>query len=135
MNATDPEISFESLGLQYRHQLRNRNFEAASATLQVLTEDVQVGDPDTYQRLELAIFKAEMFTQAGLPQRSFTIALRTAAAAQRAGIYPVLWSAVGLLCTALVALEEYQAAVSLLDSVIPQVSPRNWQSLAYEDLL
>lgn len=117
--STDPEISFEFECLRFKHELRTVNLESASSILSKLGEDVKADETDVYQRLTVAVLKARMFAHAGTPQKGFTIALKAAVAAQRAGIMPVLWEAVGLFCDTLVAVEEFDAAARLLDAVLP----------------
>lgn len=76
---------------------------------------------DLHSKLKLMVLKARIHDKSGIPQKGFSVALRAASLAHKARIMDVLWDAVGTLCRVLVSLAEYDAAVHLLRSIMPQV--------------
>lgn len=84
--------------------------------LQVLDQQ----EADIFQRLKVMILKARIYDQAGIPQKGFSVALRAASLAHKAQLLPVLWDAVGAICRILVSVNEFDAAVRLIESVLPQ---------------
>ena len=74
------------------------------------------------RRIKLLILKARLFAKAGLPTKGFSIAMRAASSAQRAMVMPAMWEAIGALSVILIDLGEFDAARSLVDAIMPQVS-------------
>ena len=65
--------------------------------------------------------KAQIYNQAGIPQKGFSIAIRAASLAYKARLLPALWEAVGALCQILNSLKEFNATSRLLRAIMPQV--------------
>ncbi len=117
----DPSDTFELSLLHLQYLLQSGDLTAALSRIEKLSKDVEGQGSDVYQSTQLAIVKTRLFAQAGWSERGFSVAMRAASLAQRAGLVPAVWEAVGCICDVLVNAEEYGSAVSLLDAVIPQV--------------
>ena len=76
---------------------------------------------DVFHQIKLMILKARIYDKAGIPQKGFSVALRAASLAYKARLLPALWDAVGALCRVLISLKEFEAAVRLMESIMPQV--------------
>ncbi|KAL9014863.1 MAG: hypothetical protein Q9173_000500 [Seirophora scorigena] len=102
-------------------QLRRRDFPKAMTLLEKLLKVLNQQEADIFQRLKVMILKARIYDQAGIPQKGFSVALRAASLAHKAHLLPVLWDAVGAICRILVSVNEFDATVRLIESVLPQV--------------
>ena len=87
------------------------------------------------RRIKLLILKARLFAKAGLPTKGFSIAMRAASSAQRAMIMPAMWEAIGALSVILIDLGEFDAARSLVDTIMPQVSLLSMTSGKFDVLI
>ena len=115
------EISFNISILDIELQIRCRDYSRAMHLLENLATRLYENEADLYQHVKLMTLKAKIYDKAGMPQKSFSVALRAASMAHRAKIFPALWEAVGAVCAVLNSLREFGAATKLLHSVIPQV--------------
>lgn len=109
-------VSFLEIDLQ----LRRRDYPNALSLLKKLLTGLNQQEADIFQRLKAMILKARIYDKAGIPQKGFSVALRVASLAYKARLLPVLWEAVGAICRILVSVQEFDAAVRLLESVLPQ---------------
>ena len=91
----------------------------------VLLEDYQKAvrdeEMDMFEKIRLMVSKAQIFDRAGLPQKSFSIAIRAANLALNGRYMAILWDAIGILCKALNGLREFRAAIKLLTAIMPQI--------------
>ena len=78
-------------------------------------------EADIYCRIKVMTLKARIYDRAGTPQKGFSVALRAASLARRSKLLPSLWEAVNAICAILNSLDEFEASVKLLDSIVPQV--------------
>lgn len=77
---------------------------------------------DLAQTLHLLTLKAGVFAAAGKPEKGFSIAVRAASRAERAGLVPVLLEALAALAEILNKVGEFAAAKELVKAALPQVS-------------
>lgn len=108
---------------------------AAFRCIQEADEQVDSQESDVCLRLQLMVLKARLLSRAGHSPKGFSLALRSASYAQRVGILPALWNAVRELASILITMEEFQTAISLLDSIIPQVRSICERSILYANIV
>ncbi|KAK7537265.1 anaphase-promoting complex subunit 5-domain-containing protein [Phyllosticta citribraziliensis] len=124
---SDPTLQFDLFLLEIEHLVHNmgaysaalQRVEAAAAELKRENQQLH-GGGDIYRRIQLLILKAALFAHAGHPLKGFSAAMRAAASAHRAKLWPALWEALAVVEGALVAMGEFEAAARLGDAVIPQ---------------
>jgi anaphase-promoting complex subunit 5 len=76
---------------------------------------------DLAQTLHLLTLKAGIFAAAGKPEKGFSIAVRAASRAERAGLVPVLLEALAALAEILNKVGEFAAAREIVEAALPQV--------------
>lgn len=76
---------------------------------------------DLAQTLHLLTLKAAVFAAAGKPEKGFSIAVRAASRAERAGLVPVLLEALAALAEILNKVGEFAAAREVVEAALPQV--------------
>ena len=102
-------------------QARQGDYSKALEILEVSASRPNYEEGDIIHRIKLMTLKARIYEKAGTPQKGFSIAIRAASLAHRAKALPALWDAVGAVCAVLVSLREYEGAVRMLASILPQV--------------
>jgi anaphase-promoting complex subunit 5 len=117
----DPDVTFELDLLHLQYLLQSGDLSTALTRVDEMADHMELQGVDVYHSTQLAIFKAKIFAHAGLPEKGFSAAIRAANLAQKVGLMPALWDAVGCICVILLAMEEFAAVQALLDAVIPQV--------------
>ena len=78
-------------------------------------------ETDIFQRVKLMILKARLYEKAGLPHKGFSVAVRAASMAYSAHLLPALWESIGGVCRVLISLKDFEAAVKIMRSIMPQV--------------
>jgi hypothetical protein len=76
---------------------------------------------DLAHTLHLLTLKAAVFAAAGKPEKGFSIAVRAASRAERAGLLPVLLEALAALAEILNRVGEFGASRDLVEAALPQV--------------
>jgi hypothetical protein len=76
---------------------------------------------DLAQTLHLLTLKAGVFAAAGKPEKGFSIAVRAASRAERAGLGPVLLEALAALAEILNKVGEFGPAREVVEAALPQV--------------
>lgn len=76
---------------------------------------------DLAQTLHLLTLKAGVFAAAGKPEKGFSIAVRAASRAERAGLIPVLLEALAALAEILNKVGEFGPAREVVEAALPQV--------------
>ncbi|MCJ1396268.1 Anaphase-promoting complex subunit 5 [Xylographa bjoerkii] len=117
----DREMAFPIIVLEVNVQVRQRNYSEAIDLLEKHAEKLHAGEADILYRILLMTLKAQIYDQAGIPQKGFSIAIRAASLAYKARLLPALWQAVRALCQVLNSLKEFDAASKLLRAIMPQV--------------
>ncbi|MCJ1370130.1 anaphase promoting complex subunit 5 [Loxospora ochrophaea] len=115
------DISFTTLVLEIDFYIRKEDFPAAMKLLEKQATQLNNEEADIFQRVKLMILKSRIYDKAGIPQKGFSVAIRAASLAHRARLLPALWEAVGAVCRVLISLKEFDAAATLLESIMPQV--------------
>ncbi|KAL8763874.1 MAG: hypothetical protein Q9184_000470 [Pyrenodesmia sp. 2 TL-2023] len=114
------ELHFSISFIEIDLLLRRKDFSHALTLLDVFLTDLNQQEADIFQRLKVMVLKARIYDKAGIPQKGFSVALRAASLAHKAWLLPMLWEAVGAICKILISIKEFDAAVRLLESVLPQ---------------
>ncbi|MCJ1435698.1 anaphase promoting complex subunit 5 [Xylographa pallens] len=117
----DREMTFPIMVLEVNVQVRRQNYSNAVVLLEKHAEELQAEDADILFRILLMTLKAQIYDQAGISQKAFSIAIRAASLAYKARLLPALWQAVRVLCQVLNSLEEFDSASKLLRAIMPQV--------------
>ncbi|KAL8699400.1 MAG: hypothetical protein Q9201_006029 [Fulgogasparrea decipioides] len=115
-----PELQHNVSMAEIDLQIRRRDYSRALSLLEQLLTDLNKHEADIFQRLKAMILKARIYDKAEMPQKGFSVALRAASLAHKARLLPLLWEAVGAICRILVSVKEFDAAVRLIESVMPQ---------------
>ena len=76
---------------------------------------------DLAHTLHLLTLKAAVFAAAGKPEKGFSLAVRAASRAERAGLLPVLLHALAALVEILNKVGEFGAGRDLAEAALPQV--------------
>ncbi|KAL8734414.1 MAG: hypothetical protein Q9181_003217 [Wetmoreana brouardii] len=116
-----PELQYNVFMAEIDLQIRRRDYSRALRLLEQLLTDLNKHEADIFQRLKAMILKARIYDKAEIPQKGFSVALRAASLAHKARLLPLLWEAIGAICRILVSVKEFDAAVRLIESVMPQV--------------
>ncbi|KAL8870083.1 MAG: hypothetical protein Q9174_003789 [Haloplaca sp. 1 TL-2023] len=117
-----PDSQFDVSVLEVHIRIRRREYSGALALLEKILAGLDKQEADIFQRLKMMILKARIYDHAGMPQKGFSIVLRAASLAHKALLLPVLWEAVGTICRILVSVKEFDAAVKLLEGILPQAT-------------
>ncbi|KAL8873489.1 MAG: hypothetical protein Q9198_007015 [Flavoplaca austrocitrina] len=115
-----PELQYYISLVEIQLHMRRSDYAHALSLLEKLLSDLEQQEADIFQQLKAMILKAQLFDQAGVPQKGFSVALRVASLAHRARLLPVLWEAVGAIGRVLVSMKEFGATVRLIENVLPQ---------------
>lgn len=102
-------------------RLRRCDYSAAMDLLENLATRMDNCETDVLQRVKIMILKARIYDNAGIAQKGFSVALRAASLAHKAQILPALWEAIGAISRVLISMREFEAAVRLMESIMPQV--------------
>lgn len=95
-----------------------------SAALKLIERIAQTTPQETFDidmQVKLLIMKAHIFAKTDQPERGFSLAMRAVSIAHRSRLLTGLWEAVGALSVILMAFQEFDAAQTVLGSIIPQV--------------
>ena len=120
--APDLEVSFTLSLLEIDLLMRRGVMDQAIDVIDSLAEKASQENADIVYQTKLLSLKARGLAKCGHPLKGFSIAVRAANLAYRARILPALWEASGVLSNILLELKEYDAVVSLLETIIPQVT-------------
>lgn len=115
------DLQFAITLLQIDLHVRREDFSEGLNILENLAAKLNDEEADISHRIKIMTLKARIFDKVGLAQKGFSIALRAARLAHQARLLPALWEAVGAVSRVLISVEEFEAAVKLVESMIPQV--------------
>jgi len=107
--------------LEVNFHIRKANYAKAMELLDIHAKELHSQDADVHQRLKLMILKSHIYPKVEMPQKGLALAIRAANQAYKVRLLPVLWDAVGVLCKILISIKEFEAAVKLLESSMPQI--------------
>ncbi|KAF3894327.1 Anaphase-promoting complex subunit [Trichophyton interdigitale] len=117
----DPEVSTALSLLKIDLLMRQGDYDDALSTVDQVAQSMHQDSFDIATQISLLITKARIFDKTGQPERGFSLAMRAAKIAHRSRLLHSLWDAVAALCVILMSFREFSAALSLLESVMPQV--------------
>lgn len=118
--AADPELTHQIALLEITLKIRSRQLPNALSKISSLLSGPST---DLAQTLHLLTLKASVFAAAGKPEKGFSLVIRAASRAERAGLVPVLLEALVELAGILTKLGEFNAAREVIEAALPQVSP------------
>lgn len=119
--APDLEVSFTLSLLEIDLLMRRGVFDEAIDLMDATAKTTSQENADIIYEVKLLSLKARGLAKCGHPLKGFSMAVRAANIAYRARILPALWEAIGTLSNVLLEVKEYKAAVSLLETIVPQV--------------
>ena len=114
----DSDLKFVVNKLHYDLLLRRGDLQSASAQVHHLMSESR--GQDVALRIRSLLMKAQLFGQAGRPQRGFSISIRAAKLAWRARLISLLWQCIATIADILISLEDFEAAETLLLIIIPR---------------
>ena len=120
--APDLEVSFTLALLEVDLLMRRGVLDEAIDLMDATAEKASLENPDIVYQAKLLILKARGLAKCGHPLQGFSMAVRAANMSYRARILPALWEAIGAISNILLAVKEYDAALSLLENIVPQVT-------------
>ena len=115
------DLVFSISVLEIDLETRRGEFSKAMELLDTLATKLHDEEADIYQRVKLMTLKARLYEKAGTTLKGFSVALRAATLAYQTRLLPALWEAVGALCAVFNSLKEFNASITLLESIVPQV--------------
>lgn len=118
----DPELTQQVSLLEIHLLIRSEQLPSA---LSKITSLLSSPGTDLAQTLHLLTLKASVFAAAGKPEKGFSLAIRAASSAERAGLVPVLLEALAQLAGILNKVGEFGAAREVVEAALPQVSLRD----------
>ena len=119
--APDIEVGFALSLLEADLLMRRGVYDEALDLVESLAKKTHPENTDLYAQVKLLMIKARGLALCGHPLKGFSIAVRAANMSNRARILPALWESSGILANILIHLHEFNAAVELLEAIVPQV--------------
>ena len=101
--------------------IRKGDYAAALEIIEQIAQSTQQENFDVSIQVKLLNMKVRIFEKSGQPERGFSLAMRAASIAHRSRLLPGLWEAIGGLAIILVSFKEFEAAIDMLESIVPQV--------------
>jgi anaphase-promoting complex subunit 5 len=120
--APDLEVNLTLSILEIDLLLRRGTLDSAIELMDATAEKAAHENADIVYQSKLLSLKARGLAKCGHPLKGFSMAVRAANIAFRARILPALWEAIGTLANILLEVKEYEAACSLLESIVPQAT-------------
>ncbi|KAL8792605.1 MAG: hypothetical protein Q9195_004828 [Heterodermia aff. obscurata] len=117
----ESDVLFTMSILEIDLRLRRCDYSTAMELLENLAIRMDNGETDVLQRVKIMSLKAQIYDRSGIAQKGFSVALRAASLAHKAKILPALWEAIGAISRILISMREFEAAVRLMESIMPQV--------------
>lgn len=118
-HTSDPELSHQISLLDISLLMHPSSADLPSAYRKITS--LLATTSDLAQTLHLLTLKAGVFAAAGKPEKGFSIAVRAASRAERAGLVPVLLEALAALAEILNKVGEFGAAREVVEAALPQV--------------
>jgi hypothetical protein len=116
---SDPDLSHQISLLEIALFMHPSELDLPSAYRKITS--LLATTSDLAQTLHLLTLKVGVFTAAGKPEKGFSIAVRAASRAERAGLVPVLLEALAALAEILNKVGEFGPAREVLEAALPQV--------------
>jgi anaphase-promoting complex subunit 5 len=115
----DPEISLSLSLLHIEYLIRNGDYSEALRVVESTAASSVTTDINA--RIRLLNLKARIFEKTYQSPKAFSITMRAASLAFRARLLPTLWDSITALAVVLISLNEFTAAILILEAIIPQV--------------
>jgi len=116
---SDPDLSHQISLLEITLLMHSSEPDLPSAYRKITS--LLATASDLAQTLHLLTLKAGVFAAAGKPEKGFSIAVRAASRAERAGLVPVLLEALAALAEILNKVGEFGPAREIVEAALPQV--------------
>ncbi|KAG5292406.1 anaphase-promoting complex protein [Histoplasma ohiense] len=117
----DTELVLTLSLLEVDFLMRKGDYTAALEIVERNAQSMRQENFDVATQVKLLVYKARIFDQTNQPERGFSLAMRAANIAHRSRYLPGLWESIGVLSVILMAFKEFEAAVEILESIVPQV--------------
>ncbi|KAJ5397147.1 hypothetical protein N7509_005260 [Penicillium cosmopolitanum] len=101
--------------------IRQGDYGRALKMVEQAAHSMQPENFDVHSQIKLLCLKARILEKSGHPQRGFSLAMRAASIAHRSKILFDLWESICTLAAVLISLREFEAAVELVESIMPQI--------------
>ncbi|KAJ5965913.1 hypothetical protein N7481_012627 [Penicillium waksmanii] len=101
--------------------IRQGDYGRALRMVEQAAHSMQPENFDVHSQIKLLCLKARILEKSGHPQRGFSLAMRAASIAHRSKILFDLWESICTLAAVLLSLREFEAAVELVESIMPQI--------------
>ncbi|KAH8703923.1 putative anaphase-promoting complex subunit Apc5 [Talaromyces proteolyticus] len=121
MQLPDTDLALQLSFLEIEYRLRTGHYQESMSIIDGLAQSMKQETFDIFTQIRLLCYKARILDKTGLPQRGFSMAMRAAAIAYRSRVLPGLWEAITVLATVLLSLREFEAALEMTESIMPQV--------------
>jgi anaphase-promoting complex subunit 5 len=119
--APDIEFSFALSLLEIDFHTREKSYDKALDLVETLAKSSQPENTDIIAQIKLLNIKARILDKCGHPLQGFSITVRAASMAHRARILPCLWESSVILSHILLHLQDFSAAIKILEAIVPQV--------------
>ncbi|KAK2804555.1 anaphase promoting complex subunit 5 [Onygenales sp. PD_10] len=117
----DTELATTLSLLEIDFLMRKGDYPAALKIVEQNAQSTRQENFDIATQVKLLVAKARIFEQTQQPERGFSVAMRAASIAHRSRYLPGLWEAVGALAAILMVFQEFDAALEIVESIVPQV--------------
>ncbi|KAJ4287004.1 APC5 protein [Kalmusia sp. IMI 367209] len=119
-SSADPELVFVLSQSRIDYLVARYQYSEAWEAVDELAITAKEERADIMQRISSLIAKAVLYKRLGRPEKGFSVALRAASVACKARLEKCLFIAVGLLANILNSAADYNAAIRLLNAIIPK---------------
>ncbi|KAL1999272.1 hypothetical protein VTN02DRAFT_4743 [Thermoascus thermophilus] len=117
----DIDLSLDLCFLKADFMSRKGDYTNALQIVDETARSFQQENLDISVQIRLLCLKARIFAETGQPLRGFSLALRAATISYRSRVLTGLWEAISVLAGVLIALQEFEAAVEVVERVMPQI--------------
>ncbi|OAX82243.1 hypothetical protein ACJ72_03406 [Emergomyces africanus] len=117
----DTELVLTLSFLEVDFLMRKGDYTAALKIIERNAQSTRQENFDVATQVKLLVAKARIFDQTNQPERGFSLAMRAANIAHRSRYLPGLWESIGVLSVILMTFKEFEAALEILESIVPQV--------------
>jgi anaphase-promoting complex subunit 5 len=116
----DPELSLTLSLLHIEYLIRKGDYSKGLRVLES-TAASSAFTAAVPARIKLLNLKARIFEKTHQSPKALYITVRAASLAFRSRLLPALWSSIAALAVVLISLNEFAAAVQILEAIVPQV--------------
>ncbi|KAB8068062.1 anaphase-promoting complex subunit 5-domain-containing protein [Aspergillus leporis] len=116
--------------LHVEFMIRQGNYTRALEIVEQTAQSIHRDNFDINCQVKLLCLKARILEKTAQPQRGFSLAMRAASIAHRSRLLPGLWEAICVLSGVLLSLQEFEAVIEMVESIMPQILETNDSELA-----